>query len=307
MKLRDLQYFIALAETGHFGRAAERSLVSQPTLSAQIHKLENELGVALFERTTKSVVLTPQGRELLAHARRAVGEVDSLKQLALTFRDPLAGKLRVGAIPTVCPYIIPLILRPLRNRNPELKLVVSEEITPLLLERLRNHDIDVALVGTPVTDTDLVAQALYEEPFWLALPDNHPLATRKRITQRDLKSVEMLLLADGHCLTQQTIEVCRLAERTEGDSLPDFGAASLETLLKLVGTGAGAAMVPAMATNTSWLRGEGVVTRPLELRAARRTVSLVWRKSFPRLGAIEAFIEAINAVLPDKVNTLVQT
>jgi LysR family transcriptional regulator, hydrogen peroxide-inducible genes activator len=301
MNLRDLRYFVALAETRHFGRAAESTFVSQPTLSGQIHKLEEELGVALFERTTKSVALTPLGVQLLAHARAALEQADTLAQTARAHRDPLAGPLRLGAIPTIAPYLVPLILGPLKRRYPALTLVLFEEITAILLERLRHHEIDAAIIATPVTEAELDARPLFDEPFWLGLPRDHPLTDKERITRHDLESLQMLLLADGHCLAEQAREVCRLAERRNRADQNDLRAASLETLLQLVGAGMGATLVPALATRGAWITDAGVLARPLELRDAKRLVSLAWRRSFPRMPVIEALAEVIVANLPNTV------
>jgi len=301
VNLRDFKYFIALAETRHFGQAAVRTFVSQPTLSGQIRKLEAELGVALFERTTKAVALTPLGETLLPHARRAVEEADALVQLAKAHRDPLAGLFRVGAIPTLAPYLVPLILAPLKRRYPGLKLVLSEEITAQLLERLRRHELDAVLIATPVQDADLQARVLFEEPFWLALPRGHPLVHKDPITRRDLDALDMLLLSEGHCLAQQTMEICRLADRRDAGEQTDLRAASLETLLQLVGAQMGATLVPALALRGAWTTDAGVIARPLQVPDAFRRVALVWRKSFPRLAAIEALAEVIVSKLPNTI------
>jgi len=301
--LRDLKYFVALAETRHFGRAAELSFVSQPTLSGQMRKLETELGVALFERTTKSVELTPLGAALLPHARAAIEQTDALARLAGAHRDPLAGPLRLGVIPTIAPYLVPLVLGLIKKRYPSLKLVLFEEITASLLERLRHHQIDAAIVATPVTEPEFDAKTLFDEPFWLALPRGHPLFLKDRLTRRDLDSVELLLLADGHCLAEQAMEVCRLAEKRNTGEQADLRASSLETLLQLVGAGMGATLVPALATRGAWMTDAGVVARPLELVDAKRTVSLAWRKSFPRVQAIQALAEVIVATLPNTVRS----
>lgn len=304
MNLRDLKYFVALAETRHFGQAAARAFVSQPTLSGQIKKLEDELGVALFERTTKSVALTPIGEALLPHARRALEEADALVQIARAHRDPLVGPLRVGAIPTLAPYLVPLILAPLKRRHPDLKLVLTEELTSQLIERLHRHELDAILIATPVDDADLACRPLFDEPFWVALPREHPLHSKDKIGRRDLESLEILLLADGHCLAKQAMEVCRLSVRAEAGGQADLRAASLETLLQLVGAGMGATLVPALAMRDARMRDAGVVTRPLDLSDASRRVSLVWRKSFPRAAAIAALADVVLASLPNTVRRL---
>jgi LysR family hydrogen peroxide-inducible transcriptional activator len=303
MNLRDLKYFIALAETRHFGRAAERSFVSQPTLSGQIKRLEDELGVALFERTRKSVALTPTGEALLPHARRTVEAADALAQLARASRDPLAGPLKFGVIPTISPYLMPLVLAPLQRAHPQLKLILTEEITAHLLERLRHHEIDCALIATRVDDADLETRVLFDEPFWLAIPRRHPLYLKDSIQRRDLDALDLLLLAEGHCLADQAMEVCRL-RRDAGGEQADLRASSLDTLLQLVGAGMGATLVPALALRGSWMSGAGVVTRPLNVPDAYRRVALVWRASFPRPQAVAALAEVILARLPNTVRAV---
>jgi LysR family hydrogen peroxide-inducible transcriptional activator len=304
MNLRDLKYIIAVAETRHFGRAAERCFVSQPTLSGQIKKLEDELGVTIFERTKRSVELTPIGGEIVDHARRMMEQADAIEQLAKAHHDPLSGPLRVGVIPTLSPYLIPLILVPLKRRYPQLKLVLTEEITERLLQRLQNHEIDVALIATPVEGSDLESMPLFEEPFWLAHPRNHELYTKEEITHKDLEKLDLLLLADGHCLAQQVMDVCKLAGRPQQGEMGDLQASSLETLLQLVGAGFGCTLVPALAIRGSWMTDSGVIARKLELRDTYRRISLAFRHSFPRRPALEAFADVIRGQLPNTVRIL---
>jgi len=304
MNLRDLKYIIAVAETGHFGRAAERCFVSQPTLSGQIRKLEEELGVVVFERTNRSVEITPVGSAIVAHARQMMEQADAIQQLAQAHRDPLAGPLRIGAIPTLSPYLIPLILGALKKQLPQMKLVLSEELTDILVERLRNHEIDAALLATPVEEADLEALPLFVEPFWVAYPRRHAFYTRDRITLRDLSGENLLLLAEGHCLAQQAMDVCHIRERQAQGEMSDLRAASLETLIQLVGAGYGITLVPALAMRGSWTTGSGVVAQPLAIKDASRQVSLVFRHSFPRRAALQAFAGIILDKLPNTVKRL---
>ena len=304
VNLRDLKYILAVAETRHFGRAAERCFVSQPTLSGQIKKLEDALGVVIFERTNRSVVVTPVGEAILAHARLAVEQADTIDQVARAHQDPLAGPLRVGAIPTLSPYLMPLVLVPLKRTYPKLRLVLSEEITDSLLGRLHRHEIDAALLATAPDDADLDAMPLFDEPFWLAHPRNHPLGEKDEIDAADLRSIELLLLADGHCLTHQVMEVCRLAERPTHGEMADLRAASLETLLQLVGAGFGCTLVPALAVRGCWMTDSGIVVRPLNLPDAFRRISLVYRRSFPRRAALEVFAAVVRSKLPNTVRPL---
>ncbi len=304
MNLRDLKYLIAVAETRHFGKAAERCFVSQPTLSGQIKKLEEELGVTLFERTNRSVSVTPIGEEVVNHSKLIMEQADAIQQLARAASDPLAGPLRVGAIPTISPYLMPLILVPLKRKYPQLRLVLSEEITDTLLERLRAHQIDVALIATPVDEQDLAAIPLFEEPFWLAHPVDHALYYKDEITRRDLNTVDLLLLADGHCLTQQAMEVCRMSEANRQGEMADLRAASLETLLHLVGAGFGCTLVPALAVRGPWMTDSGIVARKLDLDDALRRVQMVYRRSFPRRAALDALADIVWENLPNTVKKL---
>ena len=306
MNLRDLSYIIAVAETHHFGQAAERCFVSQPTLSGQIKKLEEELGVAIFERTNRSVEITPVGETILTHARLIMEQADIIEQLARASQDPLAGPLRIGAIPTLSPYLMPLILLPLKKQFPQMKLVLSEELTDTLLERLRNHEIDAALLATPVEEPDLATMPLFIEPFWIAYPRKHPFYTKDNITRKDLESVELLLLAEGHCLAEQAMEVCHLKQRSAHGEFADLRAASLETLLQLVGAGFGCTLVPALAMRGSWTTGSGVVAQALNLPDAHRRIALVYRRSFPRRAALDAFASVIRNNLPNTVKLIGQ-
>ena len=304
MNLRDLKYFIALAEHRHFGKAAAASFVTQPTLSAQIKKLEGHLGVVLFERTKRSVSLTPIGEALLRHARATVADAELLEETARSFSDPLAGPLRLGVIPTISPYLIPLILMPLRRQCPQLRLVLSEAITETITRQVIDHQLDAALIATPVEEPELDSLALFDEPFWLAHPRDHPLYNADQITQQDLDSTELLVLSDGHCLAGQVLDVChRDRARIEGP-LADLRASSLETLLQLVGAGLGTTLVPALAMRGGWMTDMGVIARPLELPGACRRVSLLWRRTFPRVQALAALVETIREQLPNTVRKI---
>jgi len=301
MNLRDLKYIIAVAETRHFGKAAERCFVSQPTLSGQIKKLEEELGVAIFERTNRSVEITPIGKDIVARAREAVEQADAIEQLARAHQDPLAGPLRIGAIPTLSPYLMPLILAPLKKQLPQMQLVLSEEMTDTLLARLHDHEIDAALLATPVEEGELEQLPLFDEPFWVAYPRKHAFYAREKITLRDLDKENLLLLAEGHCLARQAMEVCHIKERQGRGEMADLRAASLETLIQLVGAGYGVTLVPALAMRGSWMTGSGVVAQPLAIADASRRVSLTFRRSFPRRAALQAFTDIILERLPNTV------
>jgi len=303
MNLRDLKYVIAVAETRHFGKAAEQCFVSQPTLSGQIRKLEEELGVVLFERTNRSVEITPVGEAIVAHARQMMDEAEAIELLAMAQQDPLAGPLRVGAIPTLSPYLMPLILAPLKKQYPQMQLVLYEEMTDILLERLHNHEIDAALLATPV-EGELDMLPLFDEPFWIAYPRKHEFYNRDRITLKDLRKENLLLLAEGHCLARQAMDVCHIKERQAEGDMADLRAASLETLIQMVAAGYGVTLVPALAMRGTWTTGSGVVADPLSIKDASRRISLVFRRSYPRREALNAFADIIRDKLPNTVQRI---
>ena len=304
MNLKDLIYIIAVAETHHFGRAAERCFVSQPTLSGQIKKLEETLGVTIFERTNRSVEITPIGEAIVDHARKMVEQADAIKQLAQAHQDPLAGPLRIGAIPTISPYLLPLILKPLKKDFPQMNLVLSEEVTDTLLQRLHHHEIDAALLATEENEPGLDAMPLFKEPFWLAYGSKHELNRSKEIQRKDLERHDLLLLAEGHCLARQAMEVCHIRERSEQGQLADLRAASLETLMQLVEAGFGCTLVPALAANAFKNMGRDVTLHPLTFRHAYRRIFLIHRSTFPRKQALEALAHTITQSLPKNVELL---
>ncbi len=307
MNLRDLKYIIEVAETHHFGKAAERCFVSQPTLSGQIKKLEEELGVIIFERTNRSVEITPVGQTILEHARLMMEQADVIQQVAQAHQDPLAGPLRIGAIPSLSPFLMPLILMPLKKQYPQMKLVLFEEMTDILLKRLHDHEIDAALLATDVDENDFNVIPLFNEPFWLAYPSKHPFYHKEKITRNDLDNVELLLLSEGHCLAKQAMDFCHINKREEQGELADLRASSLETLLQLVAAGFGTTIVPALAMRGSWASGSGIVARKLEFKDAYRRISLVFRKSYPRQQALDAFANIITENLPNTVQLLSKT
>ncbi|MCP4075374.1 MAG: LysR family transcriptional regulator [Gammaproteobacteria bacterium] len=304
MNLRDLQYLIAVAETQHFGKAAKRCFVSQPTLSGQIKKLEHELGIVLFERSNHSVKITPAGQQILKHARLMMEQVEAIKQSARSFNDPVAGPLKLGAIPTISPYLMPLILQPLQQNYPAMRLIISEEQTDTLLQRLQDHQIDAALLATEHPETGFIKIPLYREPFWIAFPQNHELYTQDEISQQDLDSCKLLLLSEGHCLAQQAMKACNLNDRNQQGEMANLRASSLETLLQLVAAGYGTTLIPAMALGGSWVSGRGIITRELSLPDTWRDISLFYRPGFPREEALEALTQTILANLPNTVRKL---
>ena len=285
MNLRDLRYLLAVAEHEHFGRAAEACEVSQPTLSVQIRRLEELLGVALFERTSRAVVPTPACDQLIGHVRAAVAEMDAMFTVASSLRDPLAGRIRLGIIPTLAPYLLPLVFAPLRDALPMLEVEPWEDQTAALLKRLHAHELDAAVLATEVIGPDLESRVLFAEPFLAALPPEHPLARRDVVAESDLAQ-DILVLADGHCLRDQALEACGGTGALNGT----LRATSLSTLLNMVAAGYGTTLIPALAAGAA--QDTGIVLRPLAARVGR-TVRIAWRTRFPRRAALERVGEVI--------------
>jgi LysR family hydrogen peroxide-inducible transcriptional activator len=289
MNLRDLRYLLAVAEHGHFGRAAEACGISQPTLSVQVRKLEEFLGVALFERTSKAVAPTAACDRLIGHVRAAVTEADAILAVARDLRDPLAGGFRLGIIPTLAPYLLPLVFAPLRDALPALEIEPWEDQTAALVDRLRAHDLDAALLATAVDAPDLASQALFAEPFLAALPPEHPLAARDVVTEAELAH-DILVLADGHCLRDQALAACGQNGALGGT----LRASSLSTLLNMVAAGYGTTLIPGLAAGAA--QDAGIALRPLAARVGR-TVRIAWRRQFPRRAAVDAVGQVIAARL----------
>jgi LysR family hydrogen peroxide-inducible transcriptional activator len=289
MNLRDLRYLLAIAEHGHFGRAAEACGVSQPTLSVQLRKLEDLLGVVLFERSSKAAMPTAACQRLLAHVQAAVAEADAILAVARDLRDPLAGPFRLGIIPTLAPYLLPLVFAPLRAALPVLEVEPWEDQTRALLERLRTHDLDAALLATEVDGPDLDSLALFDEPFLAALPPEHPLAAREAVAEAELAR-DILVLADGHCLRDQALAACGQGAAGRGALGGTLRASSLSTLLNMVAAGYGTTLIPGLAAGVA--QDAGLLLRPLAAPAGR-TVRIAWRAAYPRRAAVQAVAEVV--------------
>ena len=297
--LQELRYIVAVADRRHFGRAAADCFVSQPTLSTQVKRLEERLGVRLFERSNKSVRITPEGEGIVAQARRVLEEVKRLEEVARGLRDPLSGEFRLGVIATLAPYLLPLALPPLKRRCPGLKLVVREGLTADLLAALREHRLDAVLLSLPAGDEGLETAPLFDEPFLLACPRRHRLAGQRQASASDVPPGELLLLAEGHCLRDQALEVCGSHGRSPGGD--DYQATSLETLIELVAAGAGCTLVPALAWERLRGRRPGIAAVALKDRGARRRIGMAWRRTYPRREAVDVLREVIVASLPPAV------
>jgi LysR family hydrogen peroxide-inducible transcriptional activator len=290
LKLKDLRYLVAVAELRHFGRAAARCFVSQPTLSAQLKKLEQSLGVQLIERAPNNVSLTAAGEQIVARARRIIEASEEVVELARAQRDPLAGRLRVAFLPTIGPYLLPHVTRVIRKSLPQLELRLYEYQTAPMLEKLREGELDLGVLALPVDLTGLEARELYREAFTVAVPERHPLAQRETLRVTDLRGEKLLLLEEGHCLREQALEVCGNAGVSEGE---DFRATSLETLRQMVAAGAGVTLLPELASRGAYGNARGVKIRPFARPAPVRQIGAVWRRTTPRRAAVDAVARVI--------------
>ncbi len=276
MNLRDLKYLVALADHKHFGHAAAACFVSQPTLSTQIKKLEDELGVSLVERAPRKVMLTPAGRDAAERARRIVAEVEQMKEAARRSQDPEAGTVRLGIFPTLGPYLLPHVVPTIRARFPHLELLLIEEKSDLLLSYLREGKLDAGLLALPVQDEQLHTEFLFEEPFVLAVPESHPLAKRESLSLHELSEQKLLLLEDGHCLREQALDVCRISGANERS---EFRATSLETLRQMVAADVGMTLLPTLAVKPPVARSENIHLLGFSDSHPSRQIAMVWRKS----------------------------
>jgi LysR family hydrogen peroxide-inducible transcriptional activator len=294
ISLRALGYLVALADENHFGRAAQRCFVSQPTLSAQIKKLEDQLGVQLVERSQRRVMMTGIGERIVSRARAVLREVDEICESARNHQDPLAGDLRVGVIPTIAPYLLPLIAPDLHKTLPRLKLYLLELQTEPLLAALGNGDVDLAILALPIAQDGLQIQELYSEDFVAALPSGHRLSQRPHLKVSDLEGETLLLLEEGHCLRDQALEICN---RVDIDEAQDFRATSLETLRQMVASGIGVTLLPGLATERPVARVAGLVTRPLRNPTPDRRIAAAWRRTSPRIATLEEVCRIIRQTL----------
>jgi LysR family hydrogen peroxide-inducible transcriptional activator len=276
LNLRDLKYLLALADHKHFGRAAAASFVSQPTLSTQIKKLEDELGVALVERAPRRVMLTPVGREIAERARKVIAEVDQMAEIARRSQDPEAGTVRLGLFPTLGPYLLPHVVPSLRQRFPRLELLLVEEKTDQILTRLRDGRLDAGLLALPIHDDQLHVEPLFDEPFLLAVPQQHPMAGQDSLDLHELDDQHLLLLEEGHCLRDQALDVCRMAGADERDG---FRATSLETLRQMVAAGVGITLLPVLAVQPPVPPSPDLHLLSFRGDAPHRQIGMVWRRS----------------------------
>ena len=290
MNLRDLKYLVALADHKHFGRAAEASFASQPTLSTQIKKLEDELDVQIFERQPRSVLLTSAGEAIVARARNVLMQVDAIREIARSARDPEAGSVRLGIFPTLGPYLLPHAVPALHQRFPRLELLLIEEKTEELLAQLERGDLDAAVLALPAGDDAMTAALLFEEPFLLALPRERASEFPHSVRMGDLRNREVLLLEEGHCMRTQALALCELGGASERSG---FRATSLETLRQMVAANVGVTLLPQLAVMPPVAINENLVLRSFADPVPKRQIGLLWRRSDAREPLMQAITEVV--------------
>ncbi|MBT8142514.1 MAG: LysR family transcriptional regulator [Gammaproteobacteria bacterium] len=295
MKLRELEYLLAVAETGHFGQAAEKCFVSQPTLSAGIKKLEQELEIVLFERDNRSVTLTPAGVDVRSMAKSIMHKVDEINDYANYHKDPFAGQFKMAAIPTIAPYFFPLVMENLKQELPKLEWRLYEYQTENLLQALRDGDTDIGLLATRESHKHFVQVPLFSEDFVLVMAKGHALKGKRNLRSADLEHAKMLLLSEGHCLRDQALDVCTSKGIAASD---DYKATSLETLRQMVVAGAGVTLLPQLALREAHQR-TGLDLRIMPKPKPRRTVYLTWRRNFYRLPLIGKITECLQQRVED--------
>ena len=288
MNIRDFQYLIAVAETEHFGEAARRCFVSQPTLSTQLKKLEDELGAVLIERSTKRVRLSPLGERVLAEARHILQSVKKIKHMAALEKDPFSGPFHLGIIPTLGPYLLPRILPAIQKTLPHLEIILYETKTIDVLQALRAGQLDAAIIALPVKLDGLAEQDLFNEPFYVLLPKSHPLSAKKMLTTKELERESLLLLEEGHCLRDQALEACQIQHVNQ-----TYRATSLETLQQMVSLGAGITLVPALASDRLNNQSE-LMIKSLSGDVPCRQIGMIWRKTAVNSVCIEKMAACIR-------------
>jgi LysR family hydrogen peroxide-inducible transcriptional activator len=298
LSLRDLEYALAVAQTRHFGRAAERCGVSQPALSEQVRKLEGLLGVELFERNRRGVDVTPRGEALLARAERVLSEAHGLLEVAHGTAEPLESTLRLAAIQTLGPYYLPYLLRCTRHAFPQLKLRLREGQTEALLDILRNGATDLVLAALPIAADGLTTMKLFREPFLLVCPVGHRLGTVPQVGLRDLAADGLILLEEGHCLREHALSLCAGAAPTARL------ATSVETLWHMIASGEGYSLLPALSLVGRGAMEELVVCRALNEPEAGRTIALVWRATDPRGASMRRLADLLRQHLPEGVTAI---
>jgi len=296
MTLTELRYIVAVARERHFGKAAESCFVSQPTLSVAIKKLEDELGIIIFERGRGEVTLTPMGEQIVSQAQRVLEEASRIGQLAQQGQDQLAGPLRVGAIYTVGPYLFPHLIPALTEAASKMRLFVEENYTAVLKERLKQGDLDVIIISLPFSEPGIVTRELYEEPFVALLPSSHPLTQGQEVSSTELAKEQVLLLGAGHCFRDQVLEFCPECYRSgkaQGELQQSMEGGSLETIRYMVASGLGVTVVPCSAAGADQFSQRLLTIRRIKGSAPSRRVALAWRRTFTRPEALEILARVV--------------
>ncbi len=292
--LRQLRYLVVLSECLHFGDAAAQCGVSQPNLSAQIKELEKSLDAQLVERTSRQVILTPVGEEIVESARKVLREVDELMDVAESNTDPLAGRIRLGVIPTVAPYVLPRVLPTVREMWPELELHLVEDFTDRLIPRLSSGELDMLLLALPVANTGLHSEELINEPFVLLTPHDHELAKQKRVTVDSFDPTDLLLLQEGHCLRDQALELCHIDRHNRKSGLE---GSSLTTLVQMVANGLGTTLLPLIAVGVDVPTNNEISVLPFRKPQPGRTLGLIWRDTSSKSDAYREFAQVLRSEL----------
>ncbi|MDP6730731.1 MAG: DNA-binding transcriptional regulator OxyR [SAR324 cluster bacterium] len=296
MNIRDFEYLVALDELRSFRKASERCHVTQPTLSGQLRKLEDYLGVLLVERTKRKVMLTPVGKEVVRRARLILQEVEQIEEISVSFKDPMQGKLRMGLIPTLGPYLLPFMIPAMVQEYPRLQLFLYEEQTHILLKKLSDAVLDVIILALPVSSSGLSEIELFDEPFLLALPRGHELSIQDSVSLSDLSEERILLLEDGHCLRDQALEVCMMAGATEN---PEFQGTSLETLRHMVSAGMGVTLMPYYSVFPNSGSNPPMTYLQFDAPVPSRKIGLLFRESSQRREGFLSIANTIRSSLPD--------
>ncbi|WP_459207246.1 hydrogen peroxide-inducible genes activator [Pseudomonas sp. MLB6B] len=294
MTLTELRYIVTLAQEQHFGHAAERCHVSQPTLSVGVKKLEDELGVLIFERSKSAVRLTPVGEGIVAQAQKVLEQAQGIRELAQAGKNQLTAPLKVGAIYTVGPYLFPHLIPQLHRVAPQMPLYIEENFTHVLRDKLRNGELDAVIIALPFNEADVLTLPLYDEPFYALMPSDHPWTARKTIDASELNDKSLLLLGEGHCFRDQVLEACPTLGKGGDSRHTTVESSSLETIRHMVASGLGVSILPLSAVNSHHYAPGVIEVRPLTAPAPTRTVAIAWRASFPRPKAIEILADSIR-------------
>lgn len=299
MTLTELRYIVTLAQEQHFGRAAERCHVSQPTLSIAVKKLEEELETAIFERSKTRVYPTPVGEQIVQQAQRVLEQAAAIKDIANAGKDQLSSPLHVGAIFTVGPYLLPYLIPQMHKLAPQMPLYLEESFTGTLRRRIRQGELDTIIIALPFTEADVVTQALYDEEFVIVMDRNHPLTCFSALEPHQLAGHNLLLLGEGHCFRDQVLEACPMLKPSIDDPSGRVRTAregsSLETLKHMVASGLGLTILPRSAATASHYAADALIVKPFAGTAPKRTIALAWRASFPRHKAVDVLHDAIYA------------